>query len=155
MGASAAGKTTVGKELARALAVPFLDGDDFHSPEAIAKMASGEPLSDADRRPWLERLNGRLRSAFESGEGAVLACSALKVRYRDVLARNLPELRFVYLRADAELLRQRLSQRRDHYMKVEMLESQLETLEEPGPEAVTVDASEPVGEIVSGIVARL
>lgn len=155
MGASGAGKTTVGMRLAVALGVPFYDADAFHSPEAIRKMASGEPLTDADRSPWLARLNQRLRDSSESGEGAVLACSALKAAYRESLARNLPALRFVYLSADAELLHRRLSERRDHYMKVGMLDSQLETLEEPGPEAVTVDASRPVEEIVSGIVSQL
>lgn len=155
MGASGAGKTVVGEALAGALGVPFYDADDFHSPEAIEKMRSGTPLSDADRAPWLERLNARLRRSLASGEGAVLACSALKQSYRAALARNLPSLRLVYLSATPELLRRRLSGRRGHYMKVGMLESQLETLEEPGPEALAVDASRPVGEIVGEILPAL
>lgn len=155
MGVSGAGKTTVGEELSGALGVPFHDADDFHSPEAIEKMRSGRPLDDEDRAPWLDRLNARLRRAAATGEGAVLACSALKRSYRAALARNLPQLRLVYLSADPELLRRRLSDRRGHYMKVEMLESQIQTLEEPGPEALTVDAALPVGEIVSRVLAQV
>jgi gluconokinase len=155
MGAAGAGKTTVGERLAVALGVVFLDADDFHSAEAVAKMATGMPLDDADRAPWLARLNEQLRERAEHGEGAVLACSALKTSYRVALARNIPALRFVYLSADPELLRRRLAQRQGHYMKAEMLESQLASLEQPGSEAVTVDAAAPPGSIVSQILTLL
>jgi gluconokinase len=155
MGAAGAGKTTVGERLAEALEVSFFDADDHHSAEAVAKMAAGEPLDDTDRGPWLGRLNALLRGAAARGAGAVLACSALKASYRRELARNLPSLRFVYLRAHPQLLRRRLAERRDHYMKVEMLESQLAALEEPGAEAVTVDATGSPGSIVSRILSRL
>jgi len=155
MGAAGAGKTTIGESLAAALGVSFFDADDFHTPEAVAKMGSGKPLDDADRGPWLARLNARLQEQASRGEGAVLACSALKATYRQILGRNLPELRFVYLSADPELLRQRLARRRGHYMKVEMLESQLASLEPPGPDAVTVDATGTPGSIVSRILSEL
>jgi gluconokinase len=118
-------------------------------------MASGVPLDDADREPWLARLNARLAEQAARGLGAVLACSALKATYRQALARNLPSLRFVYLSADPELLRRRLARRRGHYMKAEMLESQIASLEEPGTEAVTVEAIGSPGSIVSRILAEL
>lgn len=155
MGAAGAGKTAVGSLLAEALGVPFLDADDFHSAEAVAKMGSGVPLDDSDRSPWLARLNARLREQGARGEGAVLACSALKVAYRQALARNLSSLRFVYLSADPELLKRRLAERQGHYMKVEMLESQLASLEEPGSEAVTVSAVGSLESIVSSILPQL
>lgn len=155
MGAAGAGKTTVGSLLAEALGVPFLDADNFHTAEAVAKMGSGVPLDDADRGPWLARLNARLREHAARGEGAVLACSALKAAYRRELTRNLPSLRFVYLSADADLLKQRLAGRRGHYMKAAMLESQLASLEQPGSDAVTVAAAETPGSIVSRILPQL
>jgi gluconokinase len=155
MGAAGAGKTTIGERLAGALGVPFFDADHFHSEAAIAKMGSGVPLDDADRPPWLERLNARLRESATRGEGAVLACSALKRSYRQALGRNLLSLRFVYLDADAEMLRRRLAERRGHYMKVEMLESQLRSLEPPGPEAVTVDATGTPESIAERVLALL
>jgi len=155
MGVAGAGKTTVGRRLAEALGAEFLDADDHHTPEAVAKMASGVALDDADRAPWLQRLNGLLRDAADRGHGVVLACSALKAAYRQALARNLPSLRFVYLSVEPELLQRRLAARRGHYMKAGMLESQLASLEEPGPEAVTVDATGTPDSIVSGILAQL
>jgi gluconokinase len=139
MGVSGAGKTTVGRLLARRLGSEFLDADDFHSPANRAKMASGVALSDVDRAPWLEALAGALEARARAGRSAVLACSALKRSYRDRL-RVGPAVRFVYLRVAIDVLRRRLAQRTGHYFRPELLTSQLEVLEEPSDaEALVVD----------------
>ncbi|WP_425146044.1 gluconokinase [Deinococcus sp.] len=134
MGVSGSGKTSVGRELAAALGWAFLDADDVHSAEAKAKMARGEGLSDADRWPWLERLRAELEAKVGSGRttGAVLACSALKRRYRDVL--RLEGVYFVYLRLPCALLETRLRARPGHYAGPSLLSSQLAALEEPSPD---------------------
>jgi len=140
MGAAGAGKTTVGKLLAGRLGWTFVDADDLHPPENVAKMAAGVPLTDADRQPWLDLLRTSIEQAAAADENLVLACSALKEAYRQFLAGTSPPPRFVYLKASAELLRQRLAARQGHFMKQRMIESQLEALEEPG-EALVLDAS--------------
>jgi gluconokinase len=153
MGVAGSGKTTVGEALAAALGWRFVDADAHHPPANIAKMARGEPLDDGDRWPWLDRLRGIIDGALAGGDGSghglVLACSALKASYRDRLAGGAGgRVRFVYLAGTPELFRARLSQRPGHFMKARMLESQLATLEPPA-DAVTVDASLPVAEIVA------
>ena len=150
MGVSGSGKTTIGKLLARRLGCEFLDGDDFHPPQNVAKMAAGTPLTDADRWPWLEGLNAKLRER----ESAVLACSALKQSYRDVLARDLPQCRFVHLRGGIELIRARLKERQHRYMPASLLESQFATLEPPS-NALAVDIALPPARCVEDIVAAL
>lgn len=154
MGAAGAGKSTIGRSLADALDWPFFDGDDFHPPANVAMMAAGIPLTDADREPWLAAMNYFTREHVGRGRSVVLACSALRRAYRDRLRLGLPTARFVYLRADAAILRQRLEQRPGHFMKSEMLASQLATLEEP-VRALTIDADRPVDEIVSEVVSWL
>ncbi len=131
MGVSGSGKTTVGELLAQHLGRPFYDGDDFHPAANIAKMAAGHPLTDEDRAGWLATLAADLQP-WEAAGGAVLACSALKESYRQTLqaGASLP-LTWVFLDTDPAVLRQRLEARKGHYMKVNMLESQLETLEKP------------------------
>ncbi|MDX2376044.1 gluconokinase, GntK/IdnK-type [Microbacterium sp. LRZ72] len=154
MGVSAVGKTTVGIALAETLGVPFLDADDFHDSAAIAKMASGTPLDDDDRSPWLARVGDALTAA---PDGAVVACSALARRYRDILRRRAPDVLFVHLDADGDVLRERATTREGHYMPASLLASQLATLEPLGPDeaGIRVDAALPVDEVVAAAAAGI
>lgn len=131
MGVSGAGKTTVGRALAQALDWPFYDGDDFHPPQNIEKMRRGVPLTDADRLPWLEALEALIRRHLLGGQSAVVACSALKRSYRDVLRRAGKEVRFVHLAADYATIRRRLEARRGHFFDPKLLQSQFDDLEPP------------------------
>ncbi len=150
MGVSGVGKTTVGKLLANALTLPFIDADDFHPKENIAKMASGIPLNDNDRHQWLLNLNGVLLEHQKTG--AVLACSALKEKYRDLLNSGLKKpLRFILLEGSFEQLKQRLQARKGHFMPAKLLTSQLETLEPP-QNAIKVSISHTPDEIVAQII---
>ncbi|HNB51173.1 MAG TPA: gluconokinase [Anaerolineales bacterium] len=154
MGVSGSGKTTVGKMLAARLGCRFFDGDDFHPPENIEKMANGIPLTDADRIPWLARLQTLLHRHL--ADGVVLACSALKRQYRAQLRENNPGLQFVYLAGDFETIWARMQTRKNHYMKAEMLQSQFAALEPPGPdEAFQVGGVQNAAQIVDQIVAFL
>ena len=149
MGVSGSGKSTVGALLAQTLGVEFLDADEFHPPENVAKMASGVPLSDDDRRPWLERLNAQLRNR----KGAVLACSALKESYRRILAKEI-DSRFVHLRGSIELIRSRMERRQHRYMPASLLESQFATLEAPA-RAIEVDIAQSPEDCVEAVAAAL
>ncbi len=151
MGVAGCGKTTVGLRLAERLGWDFLDADDFHPPANIAKMKAGIPLDDADRDPWLVALNERLQSTLRAGRHPVLACSALKESYRAALRRGIDGLQFVYLKGSYELIWSRISKRKGHYMKAEMLRSQFEALEEPS-DALVVDVRLGVDEIVETIL---
>jgi gluconokinase len=133
MGVAGAGKTTVGKLLADSVRAEFYDADDFHSPEAIAKMKAGIPLDDADRAPWLARLAAQIRGVDASGGSAVLACSALKKSYREELRAAAIQggMTFIYLRIRPEVAAARLRARTEHYMHANLVESQFEALEEP------------------------
>ena len=157
MGTAGAGKSRIGTALAEALHVPFIEGDAFHPPENVAQMAAGIPLTDDDRQGWLHALAHALRVARQNGTGVVLACSALKRRYRDVLRGGDDTIRFIMLEGDAALLRERLTARAGHYMSAAMLDSQLDALEPPGPDedALTCDVGQAPGDIVSAIVAQL
>ena len=150
MGVSGAGKTTIGQALARELGWRFIDGDDYHPQANVAKMAAGEPLDDADRWPWLDRLN----SILKSEANAILACSALKERYRKRLANGIERIEWVYLKGDFELIRSRLLDRRHRYMPASLLESQFAALEPP-PQAITIDVSADVASCVAAVAARL
>jgi gluconokinase len=153
MGVAGSGKTTVGSLLASDLGWEFADADDFHSAENVEKMRHGTPLTDADRKPWLEKLRARIVEWIEAGKNGVLACSALRQVYRDQLRVN-PQVHLVYLKGERALFSERLLERPGHYMKWPMLESQLATLEEP-LDAVTVNASSPPGKIVQDIREKL
>ncbi|HTZ78828.1 MAG TPA: gluconokinase [Stellaceae bacterium] len=157
MGVSGAGKTTVGSALADRLGAEFIEGDRFHPPENIAKMSRGEPLDDADRWPWLDRLGAEVARRGREGRPVVLACSALKRAYRDRLRRAWPALRFVYLRGDLELIQSRLAARHGHFMPAGLLESQFAALEAPAPDeaALTADIRLPTQELVGDLASRL
>lgn len=149
IGVSGAGKTTVGQLLSRQLGWEFADADDYHSAANIQKMTNGIPLTDTERAPWLETLRGLIAGWIAVGKNAVLACSALKQEYREILRTGL-EVKFVYLKGSADLLHQRLHARIGHFMTEKMLESQLATLEEP-IDAVVVDVDRSAEEIVAQI----
>jgi gluconokinase len=153
MGVSGCGKSTVGQGLADALNCPFYDGDDFHPPENVAKMASGMPLNDDDRAPWLAILHDLLLTHGKKGETAVLACSALKKKYREQLREDNNTVQFFFLQGDFDLIWQRMQSRQNHYMKAEMLQSQFNTLEAPTDnEAFVISIDQPADEIVDKIV---
>jgi gluconokinase len=153
MGVAGAGKTTVGKLLASQLGWQFADADDYHSAANVEKMQHGIPLTDADRTPWLEALRALISDWLTAHKNAVLACSALKQSYRDIL-RVSPEVCIVYLRVSSQALHQRLRQRQGHFMTEAMLQSQLADLEEP-KDVVIIDADVLPAEIVAEIVSRL
>jgi carbohydrate kinase (thermoresistant glucokinase family) len=157
MGVSGAGKTTVGELLARRLGLPFVEGDDLHPPANVAKMAAGNPLTDAERAPWLRALAARIRAAAAAGLGLVVACSALRRSYREMLRAAAPGVRFVFLQGSRELLQRRLAARRGHFMAADLLDSQLATLEPPGTDedAWTVGIDRSPDEIVDTIVGLL
>ncbi|MEM6684395.1 MAG: gluconokinase [Bacteroidota bacterium] len=129
MGVSGCGKTTVGKSLATATGIPFVDADAFHPTENIQKMTNGIALTDTDRKPWLENLNQELIKRSQQN-GMILACSALKESYREILAKGIASLQWIYLKGDFQLIQQRMQQR-EHFMDVNLLQSQFDTLEEP------------------------
>jgi gluconokinase len=129
MGVAGSGKTTIGTRLARALGVPFVEGDDFHDPENIERMHRGEALTDEMRKPWLDRLNRELRR--RRATGVVLACSALTAASRQRLSAGLLDVQFVVLTGSAALLRERLAQRKGHFFDPDLLDSQIATLEIP------------------------
>jgi len=155
MGVSGSGKTTLGQALARELGWHFADADRFHSPTNIAKMRAGQPLDDSDRAPWLAALRRHLAQSLAEKRPTVLACSALKKRYRQQLLGSLPQhaVRLVYLRANRELLASRLITRTGHFMPASLLDSQLAILEEPAPEenALVLDIAHPPTELVRQI----
>jgi gluconokinase len=136
MGVSGAGKTTLGRLLAERLGMPFIEGDDYHPPTNVAKMASGVPLEDEDRWPWLDALNRRLLQEPD----AVVACSALKAAYRTRLLAGVADARLVHLHGDKALIAGRLSERQHRYMPASLLESQLAILE-PSRAAIVVDVA--------------
>jgi gluconokinase len=153
MGVSGCGKTNVGQALAARLGWDFYDADDFHPPENVAKMAEGVPLNDSDRAPWLASLHDLISSSLEKNQPGVLACSALKERYRQQLLKDNPDVGLVYLRGSYDLIWSRMSARKDHYMKPHMLQSQFEALEEP-QNALVMEITRSVDEIVQEIMGR-
>ncbi|HKX11370.1 MAG TPA: gluconokinase [Stellaceae bacterium] len=156
MGVSGSGKTTIGRAIAAALGAEFLEGDKFHPAANIAKMSRGEPLDDADRWPWLDRMADALARAKAEGRSVVLASSALKRSYRDRLRRGAPDLRIVYLKGDKELIRRRIEARKHHFMPPGLLDSQFAALEEPGSDEspVVIDVTPPL-DILMGQLPRI
>ncbi len=153
MGVSGSGKSTVGKSLAEALSLPFFDGDDFHPESNIAKMSGGLPLDDQDRRPWLETLN-ELGKKY-SKTGAVIACSALKKNYRDILDTGItPRPIWVYLSGSLETIQDRLRKRKGHFMPPALLKSQFDTLEAP-EDAIEVRITQSAEEILEEILSQI
>ena len=149
MGVTGSGKSTAGRKLAESLGWEYFDADDFHSAANVAKMKNGVPLNDEDRKPWLESLRRLIQERLADDQPAVLACSALKENYRDVLIVD-ERVKLVYLKGDYDLIKARLSARSNHYMNPALLESQFQTLEEPIG-AFCVDIQSPPDEIV-GII---
>ena len=150
MGVSGSGKTTVGKLLAQSLNWDFSDADDYHPSANIEKMSLSIPLEDADRLPWLLQLQAAIDRWLLENKNVVLACSALKASYREMLCRDQQRMKIVYLKGSFHLLATRLKTRENHYMKADLLLSQLETLEEP-ENAIIIDASQPLELIVRQI----
>ena len=155
-GVSGAGKTTVGKLLARELGWSFIEADDFHPAANIEKMRSGHPLTDKDRWPWLEQLRQQIERSFSAGENAVLACSALKRAYRDRL-RVSDEVKFVFLSGDYALVEKQLRSRHGHFMNAALLQSQFDDLEEPKADenVLTIKLGGTQEEIVESIKTKL
>jgi gluconokinase len=158
MGVAGSGKSVIGSAFANALGVDFVEGDEYHPPENVRRMASGIPLTDEDRAGWLQSLAVRIREAKAAGTGLVVACSALKRAYRDVLRAGASPapLRFVFLRGTRPLIAERMSARRGHFMPPALLGSQFDALEEPTPdEHVWVcDVRESPEQIVADLVGR-
>jgi gluconokinase len=142
MGVSGAGKTTIGRALAVELGWPFVEGDSVHPARNVEKMHAGIPLNDADREPWLAALHAIMARAIDRRAHTIVACSALKARYRDRLRGDLRTVRFVYLRADAATLQRRLAERPSHFFNPKLLPSQFDALEEPDEDdALIVDGA--------------
>ena len=154
MGVSGSGKTTVGALLAGRLGWRFIDADDHHPSVNVEKMRRGEALNDADRAPWLQALNTLLRAAETRNERVVLACSALKERYREALLDGLKAARVVHLHGTPELLQARLTARHHAYMPPTLLQSQLATLELSN-DALTINVGEPIDRTVPAIMQAL
>ena len=154
MGVSGSGKTTVGLKLAEALGWSFRDADDFHPPQNVAKMSAGTPLTDHDRAPWLAAIRAHIEASLARGESGIVTCSALKERYRTAAIPDNGRVKLVHLTGDFDLILSRMQTRQGHFMKPEMLRSQVETLEPPST-AVKIDIAKTPDEIVTEIRQRL
>ena len=157
MGVSGSGKTTIAVPLAKTLGWRFKEGDDLHPPANVAKMASGTPLTDEDRWPWLHAIAALIDAWRAEGVSGVIACSALKRAYRDILIDGRPDVRLVYLQGDKQIIAERMAARRGHFMPPTLLDSQLATLEEPGHDEhpITVHIGPPPEALVAEIIQHL
>jgi gluconokinase len=153
MGVSGCGKTTIGCRLAKQLGWRFIESDNFHSNENVQKMASGIPLTDEDRQPWLDSLHAALVDCSRTNQSLVMACSALKEKYRQVLKSDIKNIIFIYLKGDYDLIWQRMKTRQ-HFMKPEMLRSQFEALEEP-LDAIVIDISRSPDQMIEDILVQI
>jgi gluconokinase len=154
MGVAGSGKSTVGRALADALHWSFFEGDDYHPQSNADKIASGNPLTDEDRHPWLKKLSQLVVTNLSQGHSLVLSCSALKESYRQILRGEDSNILFVFLRGEFDLIESRMRSRPHPYMRPEMLPSQFETLEEP-TDAIIVDISRSIPSIVDQIKTHL
>ena len=157
MGVSGSGKSTVADALANRLGWRYEDGDRFHPPGNVAKMSAGHPLADEDRLPWLQAIADEIDRVCRQGERAVIACSALKRAYRDILLHGRADVRFVFLKGTQDLIAGRLAARKGHFMPPDLLASQFRTLEPPaaGEHPITVSIDAPVAAIVDDIIRQL
>jgi carbohydrate kinase (thermoresistant glucokinase family) len=157
MGVSGAGKTTLGEALAKHLAWPFVDGDALHPAANVAKMASGQPLTDADRAPWLKAIGDWIDARAAAGEPGVVSCSALRRAYRDEIDQGRPQVRFVYIHGDFDLIAARMAHRKGHFMPPSLLQSQYDTLEPPAADepVITVEAADGTEAQVAAVVEAL
>jgi gluconokinase len=158
MGVSGSGKSTIGAAVAREIKAKFIDGDDLHPRANIQKMASGQPLNDEDRAPWLQRLNDAAYSLNHKNESGIIVCSALKRRYRDLLRKDNDNMVFIYLKGSFEVILARLQARSGHFMPTDLLKSQFDALEEPGADekdVICVDIDTDVEGVVGRCVAAL
>jgi gluconokinase len=157
MGVSGSGKSTIADKLAERTGWKYEDGDRFHPPSNVAKMSAGHPLTDEDRWPWLQAIAAEIDRACAAGEHVVIACSALKRVYRDILVHGRNDVRIVYLRGTQALIAERLARRKHHFMPADLLDSQFRTLEPPeaSENALTVSIDAPVEAIVDDIVRQL
>jgi gluconokinase len=154
IGVSGSGKTTIGELLANQLGWRFYEGDEYHSQENIEKLTSGIPLTDDDRAPWLRRLRNVMEECRSAGADAVIACSALRQSYRTYLSEEGSDVRFVYLKGDYGVIRERIIRRRGHFMKNNLLKSQFSVLEEP-TDAIVAHVAEEPRSIVTKIMGEL
>ncbi|MEG9499274.1 gluconokinase [Mannheimia indoligenes] len=155
MGVSSTGKTSVGTAVAQKLGLKLIDGDDLHPRANILKMANGTPLNDDDRRPWLERINDAAFSLEQKSEKGIIVCSALKKKYRDQIREGNADVKFLFLNGSFELVLERMKQRKGHFMKPEMLQSQFNTLEIPQtdePDVIFIDIDGSFEEVVERCV---
>jgi gluconokinase len=156
MGVSGCGKSTIAGLVAQHLGLPMIEGDDLHPPANIAKMTQGLPLTDDDRRPWLEAIAARIDTWRQTGSQGVVTCSSLRLAYRDILPAGHEDVKFVFLKGSYELLLGRMRHRERHFMPPSLLQSQFATLEEPSPdEAITVSIDQPAESIVSDVMRQL
>jgi gluconokinase len=154
MGVAGTGKSTVGKLLSQKLGWQFYDGDDFHPLENIEKMRRGITLNDRDRLPWLLALKDLIEQVRRDRDNAIIACSSLKQAYRDLLQGNKQDIFWVYLKGNYDVIYRRIQQRQQHFMSAQMLQSQLDSLEEP-QNAFIIDISMNPEEIALQIATRL
>lgn len=149
MGVSSTGKSSVGQALAKKMNVKFIDGDDLHPKANILKMAAGEPLNDNDRAPWLERIRDAAFSIEKKNEVAVIVCSALKQKYRQQICDGNVGITFLHLYGEFALVKKRMRDRRGHFMPIELLKSQFDTLEMPDENnVITIDIDQPFADVV-------